>query len=342
MSSSLFGQMALTAALIACLAQAANAETTPRMIIDSWRARESKIKSARIEWVQRRLDKKGTVKGGVFPAEDTEFETKFLVELDGSNTRMESHGFMWHFDNVNSYNDTSGHLLPETIIGVYSNGIFKHLNESSGRSLQYGRIVKTPIEDEEAQSNVRCASCWPATWYIRPFLFPERVLMHGHHSELTILSESADGGIVGGRAGTADRMTIDPTQDHLITHATADGIELQIEYARHDTYGPIPHRWTIVETSHAGDIVRVGSHEITRFELNTPIPADRFELAFPVGTRVTDEHGNNMEVNAAGQLVPRVLISRPTDYSQFVWLIVTVTILAALCLVYAKRRKVTA
>jgi hypothetical protein len=58
-----FLRLALAGLLISCPVHAAIAETSPRSIIASWQAREATVKSARIEWIERRLDKKGSISG---------------------------------------------------------------------------------------------------------------------------------------------------------------------------------------------------------------------------------------------------------------------------------------
>jgi hypothetical protein len=232
-----------------------------------------------------------------------------------------------------------GRLRQLSETAVFSNGIHTDLYAAEGSN--EGRIIHKPIEDHDVLNMFRVVSCWPPVWYTRPLLFPERVLPFGHHSELTILSESPSDGIVCGRDGTADRMTIDPERHYLLTHATGHNTELQITYKDDSTHGAIPHQWSVVSTSPSGAIERVISCEITKLEFNTPISADRFLLTFPVGTTVLDENDNIMEVNAAGKLVPSILIPRPADHSRLIWMLVTLVILGILVVVYMRFKEAT-
>lgn len=336
--SSVFMRLLFSGSLVLCFVCAATAETSPGAIIAAWRAREATVTSARIEWTESRLDKMGSISGPdtspAFPAEDTEYKNTYLLELDGTSIRLERHGYMW----LSTSSDlTSGRLRKLSELAVYSNGI--HTDLSSAEGDHQGAIIHKPVDNQDVLHMFRVLPCWPTVWYVRPFLFPEKVLPFGGQSELTILSESASNVIVSGRNGAEERVTIDPAQRYLVTHATGPNTELQITYEDDSSHGSIPKQWTVVETSSSGELLRSQSCEITRFELNVPVPADRFSLTFPVGTKVLDENDNVMEVDTAGKLVPAVLITRQSNDSRLIWLVVTLVILVILVGVYMRSKK---
>lgn len=66
-------------------------------------------------------------------------------------------------------------------------------------------------------------------------------------------------------------------------------IQWDISYSRHKTHGWLPSAWTMEWWSAAGKSGSRTETEVTKYEINKPIPAEEFHILFPGDAKVIDQ-----------------------------------------------------
>lgn len=133
-----------------------------KQIIDAWRARQERIGSAKVVWVQDRVDKKGSINvrfsgklQAPFPAEDTEYSNTETLQLADDKWRLDKDGQHWDLD--------VGTLTKVKSSFVLADGKNKWYN-ASGSGKLYGYI-----STEKKVPHLRTSLMWPIVWFLRPF-----------------------------------------------------------------------------------------------------------------------------------------------------------------------------
>jgi hypothetical protein len=96
---------------------------------------------------------------------------------------------------------------------------------------------------------------------------------------------------------TPDRSTtkywLDPSGDYVVRRLRRewDGRltdQQDVTYRKHESGSWVPETWVHQRYSAVGDVVRSSRTDVTALRLNEPQPAERFDLAFPVGASIQD------------------------------------------------------
>jgi hypothetical protein len=259
-------------------------------VLDAWRARQAKVRSASMAWSENRVEMKGspTLAGpaeGVNPT-DAKDEHVFVHErtlvLNGDDVR-----FRW--------------LLPttgeEAIDSAFVAGVTRSYDPPT--KLREGSLPQGLIHREDVYRQVQDSAVRPWMRFLRP--------MTASLSNLDVASLRVTGrtSLIGGQScleleippaqsgGVAYAYWIDPKWDFVIVRETCavDGTprwQANVDYATDPELGWRPVGWRFLRTLPSGELVSSRTCVVDSFMLNPPIGADAFTIDFPEGTIVSD------------------------------------------------------
>ncbi len=311
-------------------------EVTPREIVDVWMGRQKRIRTAKIVWSHRQIDKKhcmfgpGMPKDGTesrFPAEDTERERRCELYVDGPNMRIECEGLEWFFDD-----ETGAELRMFKRIEVIKDGKSRTLNSTKEQG-SWGTI--DTVDPDMVQA--RTFPPLPAVWFLRPFFVHDvptdptsfRIVRtnDGDSTECVLVDRSV-------------RLTFGSPEEFLLERYVSSGIELDVQY-RQSEFGMVPDEWSSISSNQPDTVSSMMTCKVIELEINKTLPSDTFEIDFPPGTRVTKDDKIELVVSPNGDLVPGLLFAEDAGSTGKRWrLILTgVIVFSLVAMLLVKHRQ---
>jgi hypothetical protein len=331
-------------------------EVTQTTILDAWSARRSRIKTAKIKWIETRTDIKGSYPSfgptqSVIPPADHTFDGNCEAFVSDVRSHFSYDGKAWGLraGKYQAYSRT-----------VAFDGLENRSFNPTSETVNYprGSILAGKQSYEVTTPHFR-----PIVWWLRPL---ECAMSHMSPEDLEYRGKR---GIVSGvechimrfaKPGADSwELWIDPTKDFNIVRARRENGEEQFEWVfRLDaaTSEWLPTSWTFTR-SQAGSVQRHLSCKTTQCALNPPIDDKVFTITFPEGTWVKDaKTAKEYIVRAAGPPRPvetlrdigksyeELVQSDPNDTSGGYWWYVLLGCLicfAVVGAVYLARRKLS-
>jgi hypothetical protein len=252
------------------------ADPTVALIAESWKARESRIPSAEIEFEAIRDER-------VFRVRDQELQAQHIL-LVGKNDQWfhSMMGDVLDFDrqSVVKYESRT----------VYRGDTIRDLSSSESHGLQ-GLIAErtTKIPDRLLTVELR-----PIVWFLRPQSeeVVENVVGGNIEHDFNASPETSESGqlvrLVSKQNG---RVTfwVDPNRDYVIVRLVSEVAETNIEYEEDPTIGFVPSRWTCVQFGDRAHrtVKRSWKVEVKKF-IVAVLSDQEFELPFPDGAKLVD------------------------------------------------------
>jgi hypothetical protein len=112
------------------------------------------------------------------------------------------------------------------------------------------------------------------------------------------------------KADAQHSLWVDASRDFVVVRmiATSRGVvrwKLDIDCARNDRVGWVPQAWTISHLHRDGALLYTAKAAVKDFEINPNIPANEFDISFPVGAVVVDERNHTQSIQKPdGELRP--------------------------------------
>ena len=282
---------------------------TASQIIAAWKARQEHIRSAKVSWVQDRVDKKGSIDTrflkhlqAPFPPEDTKYSKTETLYVAGDKWRLDVDGMIWDLDRGTLMRQRRWLVWADETRKGFMEFDFDTTVRKEGR-IQKGGVVPPPEFHSE--------SVWPIVWFLRPFKDEETALMSGSPDDLKVLplvnSNGLDGSgliVCGSDHSDVLRLWLDPARGFLVVRLSYGLTQIAVEYVDDAEHVPVPKEWSQVSLNSEGEEICVTSYLVTQFELNREIPSSLFQPCFPPGARVFDGNNRELMVNDKGEMVP--------------------------------------
>lgn len=297
---------------------------TIEKIVQAWGTRQQRARSFRFQWIETRTDMKGSVSGIALdaplePSQDTTFESKLLLVVDGRKSSFTYDGKMWGpgVDN----------LTPRKYTSVYDGTESSEFKAAVSKE----QFPRGALFGSRPNTQLKTVHCSPPVWFYRPL----DIGMGGFDQERLVLTGEAgtiagqDCIVLAERSGGFDdiygwRLWLDPSEGFAIRRAVRmrqGRVAWQFDVA----YGEmndesIPTRWTLVRMGNN----RIESQlecRVVDFALNMTVPAAIFKIEFPPGTRVADlRRGTEQEYIVREDGPPRAILpaDRGASYEQLV------------------------
>ncbi len=266
--------------LLAATRNAASQDAAPTLdtILRAWQERQDRAHSFTFEWEQREQ----------WATTGQDFLQRGRLDIDG--------------DRVNYQFEREKQQLA-SVRQVYIGDELRKLTGFQGGS-PHG-VVRSRVQDD----SLRDVDLIPMLMTYRAMLPAISSLSREH---CTLLEQR---GNIGGREclivecrasddSPARLYWVDPALNYVVVRF-AEGIHGEeylredIQYRRDPRYGPVPGEWRVVYLPEKGSLAMSKTYRMTRYEFNEPIAPERFELAFPRGTRVSDQVANRRYVEGS-------------------------------------------
>lgn len=319
--------------------------------VASWQHRQSLVKSAHFELTMRQRIPKGAytkpAKRGdataiANPPKDVSLDWKQLFLFDADKMRWES--------------DRPRVMAPDwtpttkTYIATFNGEVSKSLTKAAGETSDSGSIREEKGVPEAEAANVR-----PLMYAFRPFHQASKKLAR---DRLTVLRDRP---MVEGRPCVAVKsrgidspetiLWIDPSLGYSVVReyiAQQDKVlfDITVTYTEQPDCGWMPVAWKATSFQPSGTVRNYLDVAVSNFKINPQLPAEAFEVTFPIGALVHDERERREAVvNPDGELETVVEWasaepSRPAG-GERIWLLVGGIggmLLAVLCVLHIRRR----
>jgi hypothetical protein len=282
---------------------------TLETIRQAWEDREQRVRTVKIEWVERMTIAKGYLSslfadipsaredvgipaGAVVPPLDTTFDVPSSMTLDGAKLRYTRNDQQWS-SKVNGYV-----LQPE--ICVYDGDVGKSLLPNGTPSTPYPSAI------------VRRANPAARFVHMMPILMTYRALLPSFRG-FNVESMEPTGGraIIDNNtcvelqetgSGNTLRIWLDPSLGYVMVRYLSlvqDHVrcKLDIRYVNGPDRNPVPKEWSFAWFTRDGKLESAASATVTKFEIDAAVNGGDFELEFPPGTLVNDSTNPKSEVN---------------------------------------------
>lgn len=292
--------LAISVVLTICsrMNSAAAAPVTVAMIQKAWEDRQSRVKSARVTWVARQTDTKGSLSllmgkrgnphGKTIPPQDTSFDVPSSLFLDGEKVKYRRHEQQWSHkqggyrraEYISVFDGIGGKALWQ-----YGTGKKDHPTGSVRHEVYFLDAAAPDLRPllmtyRALTPTLRCCD-------IREYSLTGRRAMVSGRSCLE-LQRQARGG------ETVERLWIDPGRDYLVLRYTVirkerveHKIDVRFRRGSSET-GWLPQGWDIVTLSQAGQVLYSSRATVTDIQINSGINDAEFGLDFPPGSLIGD------------------------------------------------------
>ena len=278
-----------------------DAPVTLEKIIEVWKAREQKIKSFDFRWWSKHFESEPDVglrnqdpREPKAPARpDTTFivMSRFATDMKDNQvrTRLDDRGQQWS-PNV-------GEFLERTRVDILDHGVEKSFYSNSDRGFFPTLDTRSSpglVDHHDIRSRALRLAFRPLTGPI--------AVCPGKPELVEIADKDAPGLLV-----VDHQVWVDPDKDFLPVRYTL-GIpnslhsEVEIAYARDETFGWVPQSWTSRQYDSKGKMFASDEAKVLKYSLNKPLADADFELDLPPDTVIYDRtSGDAYIVHRGGQ-----------------------------------------
>ncbi len=285
------------------ICRAQQAKVTIEDILEVWKERQDKFKSARFELeCQETIHKASTsffmnLERGI-SGSPKEFEPNPLrdylvkgtsrVSLDGSKLRYSYDHQQW---------DPRGKkLYPEHYVDVFDGHFFKFLQDpASGQDNHASAAVRTSNRSESALTFpilpliFTLRGCHPQFFQDLPkFQVTGQTLRVAGHPCLELVRDH-------GPPGQREFLYLDQGRGYVVLKETIvfDGQpnwQLDVTYNQDPAVGWLPRSWEyIIRAGKEHHVLNSGRSTVTRYEINPGLDDSEFDISFPAGTLIHNE-----------------------------------------------------
>lgn len=284
----------------------AQPSVTKETVIQAWKERQDRVKSARIEWTDREtvprgylstfytsagfgpkdLEEMGIRPGSVVPPRDMTHDVASSVCLDGDKVRLEREDRQWSAEE-NAY-------LIFPLVSVSDGKLGKTLHTKGG--------PQTPWPGAHIQPGVTGYMdgpyMTPVALAYRPFI---RRMSPTDPNALALTGRRA---VVNGksclelerhfpRSEVVQRLWVDSSMNYApvrLIFLSQDRVnsKIDIHYRLNRDGECLLEKWESMWFDHNGKLERANRVRVTKCEVNTAVQATEFDVAFPPGTVVSD------------------------------------------------------
>jgi len=292
----------LISALVALLASAAPAAVEDDPALIAARGRQQAVKSAVIEYKIKDVISKGgwvfTSQARPVPPDDITFESNNRLIFDGARYRIDNNHFVMLFG-------IGTNRVIQVPLWTASDGtVTKSLwREGMPNSGPWGTI--NGVDDKMDLKIPDLDPVWMCLRWDDSSFVPQVVGTYkpsGSSKEIDGAKCREYAAKQNGR--TTVKLWVDPNKDYTVRRLVCErdgriSDQWDVSYRRHEKGIWVPEAWSHRWHSSDGRIVRVCRAEAMAVRLNEPLPAESFDLTFPVGSILYDQRDQRDPRNPA-------------------------------------------
>jgi len=271
---------------------------TLEQILDAWKARQARVRSAQFVWTTRktlprgrfsrdrdpRFEKSSSVDSGPSPPEDTEFTVPMELSFDGDKMRVSYTNKVW--------SEEERAFFDQTFISTFNGKVSKSFVPRTKRwpqgvirpeehNLEATNLYAQPVLMMYRATHPTMGMFLPKSWV----LSQQTPVFNGR--QCVVLEE------MGESSSVQRALWVDPQREfcivrYLLTQRRNLEVKLDIEYSQTAQREWVPTRWELVWMRSDGTLRESGLNEVDKSEINIAIPPAQFDVQFPPGTLVND------------------------------------------------------
>lgn len=271
---------------------------TKEAIVKAWKERQERIKSATFEWVEERTDTAGSIKlrtiepklrhlkDKVIPPKDTTTSARSAASLSGNKLRYEYTTSHW-YPSKEGYADVS-------YLAVFDGRTSAILHGPSPEREWHQGQIRNEVHHVDSHNlhlqpvlmTFRAMTPWLRVHDIANF---ELTGVRTKIGEINCLELAQSISV-----DLENRMWVDPSRDFVLTRCMTlrQGKvvnQLDVRYESGADKESLPKTWSVTFNRPDGTLLRFYDARLVSCELNASVPGEKFEIVFPLGTRVDDE-----------------------------------------------------
>jgi hypothetical protein len=269
-------------------------------VVKAWQERQDRVRSGVFTWTETRMVTRGSIsammtlrgnpKGNTIPAEDLSFDVPVNLSMDGEKLRHE-------YEGERQWSEEKDALVPISYASAYDGSAGKFLYP---RGTEIGNWPQATIRAEKGLPDAKDAELRPILMNFRGLIAEVRYLDVG---KLALTGRRADieGAScvelqrVSSKSGLDNQLWVDPARDFVVVRYSTSLVgksvyQITVQYLKDASGVWVPTSWVIINHPPVqGESLFTTRAAVKDYKLNVPLDSTQFDLAFPPGTRVSDE-----------------------------------------------------